>query len=126
MEPWRSRISDRNYLAIYLSAVPRCFLSSFESIGFSVEEKKRRIDFQDSGNGCRVGFSIGRILAISNLQVTPMLPTKFRVNWPSGPGGEAQNRFSRWRPSWNFDRNELASFKDLQITPILPTKVRVK
>ena len=37
----------------------------------SVEEAK--IDFQDG----HLGFPIGLILAISVLQVTPMLPTKF-------------------------------------------------
>ena len=26
-------------------------------------------------------------LAIFDLQVTPMLPTKYRVNWPRGVGG---------------------------------------
>ena len=33
------------------------------------------------------------ILAISDLQVTPMLPTRFGVNWPFGSGEEAKNRF---------------------------------
>ena len=27
------------------------------------------------------------ILAIFDLQVTPMLPTKYQVNWPRGVGG---------------------------------------
>ena len=31
-----------------------------------------------------------------DLQVTPMLPNKFRVNCPFGSGEEAKNRFSRW------------------------------
>ena len=35
-----------------------------------VQEKKPKIDFQD-------GFPIGTILAIFDLQVTPMLPTKY-------------------------------------------------
>ena len=38
---------------------------------------------------------IGIILAIFDLQVTPMLPTKFQVNWPFGSGEETKNRFSR-------------------------------
>ena len=33
------------------------------------------------------------------LQVTQMLPTKFRINWPFG-SGEAKNTFSRWPPWW--------------------------
>ena len=32
------------------------------------------------------GFTIGTILAIFDLQVTPVLPTKFRVNWPFSSG----------------------------------------
>ena len=39
-----------------------------------------------------------------DLQVTPMLPTKFGVNWPFGSGEEAKNKFSRWRLSWISDR----------------------
>ena len=42
-----------------------------------------------------LGFPIGMILAIFDLQVTPMLPSKFGVNWPFGSGEEAKNRFSR-------------------------------
>ena len=36
-------------------------------------------------------FPIRRIF---DLQVTPILPIKFRVSWPFGLGEEAQNRFS--------------------------------
>ena len=52
------------------------------------------------------------ILAIFDLQVTPMLPTKFQVNWPFSSGEEAKNRFSRWPwpPSWNFDLKNVNYF----------------
>ena len=63
---------------------PQCFLASLELIGHSVQEKKRKIDFQDGGH---LGFPIGRILDIFYLQVTPMLPTKYGVNWPRGVRG---------------------------------------
>ena len=76
----------------------------FKSFGLLVQEKKRKIDFQDGGHGGNPGFLIGMILAIFDLQITPMLPTKFQVNWPFG-SGEAKNRFSRWWPSWISDRN---------------------
>ena len=33
------------------------------------------------------------ILAIFELQVTPLLPTKFQVNWPFGSGEEAKIDF---------------------------------
>ena len=51
--------NDLSYFFIYKS--PRCFLPSFESIGLSVQKKKRKIGFQD---GCHLGFLIGKILAI--------------------------------------------------------------
>ena len=40
-------------------------------------------DFQD---GSHLGFRIRMILAIFDLQVTSILPMKFRVNWPFGSG----------------------------------------
>ena len=80
-----------------------------EALGLSVQEKKRKIDFQDGGH---LGFPIGTILAIFDLQVTLMVPSKFGVKWPFGSGEEAKNRFS------------IAIF-DLQVTPMLPTKYQV-
>ena len=71
----------------------------------------RKIDFQDGGYGDHLGFQIKTILAIFDLQYTPMLlPTKFRVNWLFGSGEEAKFRFLRWWPSCIFDRNDLSSF----------------
>ena len=89
---------------------PQCFLASLESIGLLVQEKKRKIDFQDDCHGSQLGFLIGTILAIFDLQVTPMLPSKFGVNWPFGSGEEAKNIFSRWRSSWISDRNDFSYF----------------
>ena len=82
-------------LAILLFKTLRCFLSNFKSIGLLVQEKKRKICFQDGRRGGHLGFPIGTILTTFDLQVTPILPTKFQVNWPLGSGEEAKNRFSR-------------------------------
>ena len=92
---------------------PRCFLPSFKSIGILVQEKKRKIDFQDRGDGGHLGFPVETILAMFDLQVTPMLPIKFQVNWFFGSGDEAKNIFSRWRPwrpSWISNQNNLSKF----------------
>ena len=97
---------------------PQCLLPSFESTGLSVQEKKRKIDFQDGGH---LGFPIGMILAIFDLQVTLMLPTKFRVNWLLGLEEEAKNRFTIGMILAIF----VVIFVDLQLTPMLPTKFRV-
>ena len=70
---------------------PQSFLFRFESISLSVQEKRRKIDFQDGRHGGHLRFPIGTILAIFDLQVTPMLPTKFQVNWTFASGEEAKN-----------------------------------
>ena len=86
---------------------PKCFLSSFKSVGLSVQEKKWKKDFQD---GSHLGFSIGNILASFDLQVPLMLPTKFQVNCPFSSGKQVKNRFSRWPSSWISDLNNFSFF----------------
>ena len=73
-------------------------------LGLGEEANK---DFQDSPHGGHLGLLISMILATFDLQVTLMLPPKIGVNWPFGTGEEAKNRFSRWRPSWISDWNDL-------------------
>ena len=85
-------------LAIFDLQVISSFLLSFESVGLSVQEKKRKMHCQDDGRGGHLGFPIETILAIFDPQVAQKLPTRFRVNWPFGSGEEAQSRVSRWRP----------------------------
>ena len=99
----------------------QCFLRSFKSISLSVQEKKRKIDFQDGGHGGHLGFTIEMLLAIFDLQVTPMLPIKFQVNWPLGSREDAKNRFSRWL-HLRFPIGTILPNFELQVTPMLPTK----
>ena len=54
------------------------------------------MDFHDGHHEGHLGFWLGTILPIFDLQVTPM----FHVNWPFSPGEEAKYRLSRWWPSW--------------------------
>ena len=61
------------------------------------------------------------ILAIFDLQVTQMLPTKCRVKWSFGSGEEAKNRFSRWLP-WRPSLGKILAIFDLQVTLMLPSK----
>ena len=98
-----------------------------ESIGLSVQEKKRKIDFQDGGHGGHLGFPIGTILAIFDLQVTPMLPSKFRVNWPFGSGEEAKIDFQDGGHGGHlgFSIGMILAIFDLQVTPMLPSKFGV-
>ena len=112
--PWRpSCIFNGTILAIFIFTSAWCFLPSFKSVGLLVQKKKRKIDFQDGRHGSHLGFPTGTILIIFDQQVTPALPTKFKVNCPLGSGEKAKNRFSRWmpwRPSWISDRNDFIYF----------------
>ena len=96
-----------------------------ESIGFWVQEK-RKIDFQDGCNGGHLGFPIGTILAIFDLQVAPMLPSKFSVNWSFG-SGEAKIDFQDGCHGGHlgFPIGTILAIFDLQITPMLPSKFGV-
>ena len=88
--PWPpSWISDQNNFTIFDQQVFSYFLPSFKSTGLLVQEKKRKIDFQDGGHGGHLGLPMGTILANFVLQDTPMLPTKFQVNWLLNSGEEA-------------------------------------
>ena len=74
---------------------PCYFLSSFESIGLSVQAKKFKIDFQDGNYGSHLVFPIRMILASFDLQATQMFSSKFQVSWPFGSEEDEQNRFPR-------------------------------
>ena len=63
------------------------------STDLSVQQKKRKVNFQDGGHGGHLGFPIGTVLTNFYLQITPMLPTKFQINWLFGSGEEVKNRF---------------------------------
>ena len=64
------------YFFIYKS--PRYFIPSFKSVGFLVQEKEFKTDFQDGGHGDHLGFPIGMILAIFNLLIVPIPKLNFK------------------------------------------------
>ena len=71
-------------------------------------------------------FQSERFSLFLDLQVTSILPMKFRVNWPSCSEEKVQNIFSTWllgRPTWISDQNDFSYFwskshPDLLILPI--------
>ena len=75
---------ERFYLFLIYKSL-RCFLPSFKSVGLLVQEKKRKIDFQDSRNGGHFGFPIGTILLI--FLSTSHSDASYQVKWPRGVGG---------------------------------------
>ena len=108
---WISDWNDFSYFYIYKSS--QSFLPIFKSTGLLVQENKRKKEFQDGRHDGHLGFPIQTIYAILDLQVTQMLPTKFRIKWPFSSGEEAKNRYSRWLswwPSWISDRDDFSYF----------------
>ena len=94
-----------------------------ESTGLSVQEKKRKIDFQDGGH---LGFPIGTILAIFDLQVTLMLPSKFGVNSTGLSVQEKKGKIDfQDGGHLGFPIGTILAIFDLQVTPMLPTKYQV-
>ena len=100
------------------------FLQSFKSVGLSVQEKKRKTNFDDCRQEGYIGFQIETILAIFDLQVTTMFPTKLQVNRPFGSGGEAKKKI--YFQDLGFQIGSTAATFDSQVTPMLPTKFQVK
>ena len=86
-----------------------------------VQEKKRKIDFQDGRHGGHIGFPIETISAISDLQVTLMVPTEFKVNWPSDLGEESKIDGGHLR----FPIGKILAVFDLHFTPMLLAEFQV-
>ena len=113
--PWRpSWIYDRHDFSYFWSTShPNASYQVSSQLAFRCRRRSEKIDFQDGSHGGHLGYPIGTILAIFDLQVTLMLPTKFRVNWLLGLGEEAKNRYLRWlqwRPFWIYDRHDFGYF----------------
>ena len=74
-------------------------------------------------NGDHLGFPIGTILTIFNLQVSLMLSTKFQVNCLSSSGEERNIDFqeAKYRLSI-FPKGMILTIFDLQVTVMFPAK----
>ena len=74
-----------------------------------------------------LGFR-SKLLTSFDLQVTPMLPTKFQVNGPFGSEEEGKRinfQDGRHGSYLGFLIGTILAIFDLQVTPMLPTKFRV-
>ena len=66
------------------------------------------------------------ILAIFDIQVTSMLPTKFQVNWSFSSGEEVKSRFPRCHGGHlGFQIGTILAIFDQRVTPMLPTQFQV-
>ena len=119
-----SWISNWNDVSYFYLKVAQIFLSSFESIGLLVREKKRKIDFHDGCHDSHLGCPIATILAILDLHVIQILPINFRVYWPFGVKVEKRKIDFQDGRHLRCPIGILATF-DLQVAQILSVKFRV-
>ena len=83
-------------------------------------------DHLNTLNGGQLGFTIGMILAIFHLRVTPMLPIKFQVNWLSVQEKrkiDFQDGCHGSHPG--YPMGTILAMFDLQVTPMSPIKFGV-
>ena len=102
----------KTIFAILIYKSPHSFLSSFQSIGPSVQEKSKT-DFQDQGHGDHLGFPIGKTLTIFDLQDAQIPPTKFESTGLSVQEKQCKTRFLwwwPWLPSWISNQNYFSNF----------------
>ena len=81
-------------------------------------------DFQDGHQGGHLRYQYRKLLAILNLQVAPMTPTKFQLSRIYYLGEDAVWRFSKWLPRlpyWLMEQDVL-TILNLHVTLMLPTK----
>ena len=79
-------------------------------------------------HGGHLGFPIGTILAIFDLQIIPMLPTKLGVNWPFGSEKKPKIYFQDggYGDHPGIPIGTILAIFALQVTLMLPTKYLVK
>ena len=81
----------------------RCLPSSLGSIHIMVWEEMSFEEFQDGPNGGHLGCWNGTNLAVLNLHVTPVPPTKFQLNLTYRSRANVISRYSSW-PPWQQSR----------------------
>ena len=75
-----SWITDRNCFSSFLSTShPDASDQFLSQLAFRIRSTSKNNDFQDGDHGSQLGFSIGTNLPKFDLQVIPMIPTKFQL-----------------------------------------------
>ena len=107
-----SQISDQNNFSNSEPLSFWCCQSSLGSTCITVWEEMSFEEFQDGHLRCWNGM----YLAVLNLHVSPMPPTKFQLNPIYRSGEDVFSRFSRWplsRPSWISEWNDFSWYESL-------------
>ena len=103
---------SQRFELFFIYKSPRCFLSSFKSIGLLVQKKMGKIDFQD---GHYLGFQIGTILAIfistSHPDASYQLSNQLTLWFRKISEKKSSKRWPPWWPSWIPNPNNLSYFR---------------
>ena len=124
-----SWISNQNDFSCFWSTSHpyRYCLSSFESLGLSVQENKFKIDFKDGDFGGHIAFLIWTIFAIFELQSSRYFLLSFKSS-----GLSVQEK--KWKIDFQdgshgghlgFPIGTILDISDLQVTLMLSTKFQV-
>ena len=92
----------------------RCLPSNLGSIRITVWEEISFEEFQEDLHGGHLGCRNGKNLAVLNLHVSKMPPTKFQLNPTYCSRADVVSRFSSlppWQPSWILDWNQFSNSK---------------
>ena len=120
---WISAQKDFRYFSS--TCYPDAPYQVLSQLAFSSGEgAKNRFSRRPPWHGGHLRFPIRTILANIDLQVTPILPTKFRVNWPFCSGEEAKIGFQDGH-HLGFPIGTILAIFDLQVSPMFPTKFKV-
>ena len=102
-----SWISDRNDFSNFGSTShPDAFYQLSSQFASRFKRRSKKYIFKTAAMAAILDFW-SKLFDIFELKVTPMLPTKFRVNWTFSAGEEAKNRFSRWLRTTDDERRTL-------------------
>ena len=107
---WRRNGTNLAVLNLYVSMSPKCLPPSFSLIRLTVPEQMSFQDFQAGHLHGHLGYWNGTNLALLNLHVTQMPPTK--VNPTYSLGADMVWRFSKrppWGQSWISEQKDFSN-----------------
>ena len=111
---------------ILIHRLSRCFLPSFKSIGFPIQENSGKLIFQIATMTAILDFRSEKF-KLFYLKVIPMLPTKFQVDWPFDTGEkETDFRNDGHGDHLGFPIGTILAIFNLQVSFMLPTELQDK
>ena len=109
----------------WISMSPQCLPPSFSIIQITLRKQMLFQDFQAGHHGSHLRYWNGMNLAILNLHVTPMPPTKFGLNSTYHSEADVVWIFSRWPPRGGYQNGMILAILNLYVAPMPPIKFQL-